>query len=263
MPTDTILARALSGETLSGVWDNHLHAGRSARFFSEGETMEKLLATMDRIGVAGGMISVLWNVDERVNPIEGVRAACAQAPSRLLGQLAPNPGLPGFRRTLDRLAGRECFRGVKLHPALHRRDFLCDDYAYAYALAAERRLPVLLHAWGEADVAAFDVMARRFPRTVFIIGHSGGERDASALAMTLAATHPNLYLDTACSFTYHGQIEEMVRVAGDTKILYGSDAIWNSMEAAVSRVALAAIPEESKRRILGENLLRILGEATP
>ena len=40
-------------------------------------------------------------------------------------------------------------------------------------------------------------------------------------------------------------------------MLYGSDAYWNSMEAAVGRILLAELTDEEKRQILGLNAKRL------
>ena len=105
----------------------------------------------------------------------------------------------------------------------------------------------------------FNEIAELYPNTVLVLGHSGGEEAAVKEAIRMAADHENLYLDTACSYVWQGAIEAMVSGATARKILFGSDAYWNSMEAAVGRVALANIAEEEKRLILGENAKRIYG----
>ena len=76
-------------------------------------------------------------------------------------------------------------------------------------------------------------------------------------AICVAANHANVYLDTACSYVWYGAIEAMVRGATAEKVLYGSDAYWNSMEAAIGRIALADISEKEQRLVLGENAKRI------
>ena len=89
------------------------------------------------------------------------------------------------------------------------------------------------------------------------MGHSGGEEDAARSAIEVAARHENVYLDTACSYVWYGAVEAMARGAGACKVLYGSDAYWNSMEAAVGRILLAELTDEEKRQILGLNAKRL------
>ena len=135
-------------------------------------------------------------------------------------------------------------------------DFECPEYQYVYAWAGERGFPVLLHTWGQ-EVLRFHKLAQSFPRTICILGHSGGEEDAVRSAIEVAARHENVYLDTACSYVWYGAVEAMARGAGACKVLYGSDAYWNSMEAAVGRILLAELTDEEKRQILGLNAKRL------
>ena len=67
-------------------------------------------------------------------------------------------------------------------------DFECPEYQYVYAWAGEREFPVLLHTWGQ-EVLRFHKLAQSFPRTIFILGHSGGEEDAARSAIEVAARH--------------------------------------------------------------------------
>ena len=224
----TLAQAARSGATLTGefVVDCHMHNARVAKFFSRFEHYRDLITQMNRIGVTCGVVSNLWTTGEHWQAYPEMLAACP------------------------------CFRGVKLHPVEHKMDFECPEYQYVYAWAGEREFPVLLHTWGQ-EVLRFHKLAQSFPRTIFILGHSGGEEDAVRSAIEVAARHENVYLDTACSYVWYGAVEAMARGAGACKVLYGSDAYWNSMEAAVGRILLAELTDEEKRQILGLNAKRL------
>ena len=122
---------------------------------------------------------------------------------------------------------------------------------------------MLLHVWGTADVAALAALACEYGGTDFIFGHSGGEEDAVAMAAKVASERDNIYLDTACSYVWQGAIEHMTSVAGAEKILFGSDAYWNSMEVAIGRVLFADISDEEKMMILGQNAKRLFRWGAP
>lgn len=238
------------------IVDCHMHNGRVANFFSRFECYQDLIAQMDRIGVNCGVVSNLWTTGEHWQAHPELLAMCKAHPGRFWGYLAPDPNRDNYRSEMEQFAQYPYFRGIKLHPVLHKRDFECSEYLYVYAWAGERKMPVLLHTWGQ-EVQRFYALARRFPQTVFILGHSGGEEDGVRNAIEVAASRENVYLDTACSYVWYGAIEAMVRGAGEKKILYGSDAYWNSMEAAVGRILLAELSEKEKRQILGLNARRL------
>ncbi len=254
----TLAQAARSGAALTGefVVDCHMHNARVAKFFSRFEHYRDLITQMNRIGVTCGVVSNLWTTDEHWQAYPEMLAMCETYPGRFWGYLAPDPHRDDHRTEMEKFAACPCFRGVKLHPVEHKMDFECPEYQYVYAWAGERGFPVLLHTWGQ-EVLRFHKLAQSFPRTIFILGHSGGEEDAVRSAIEVAARHENVYLDTACSYVWYGAVEAMARGAGACKVLYGSDAYWNSMEAAVGRILLAELTDEEKRQILGLNAKRL------
>ena len=253
----TLAQAARSGATLTGefVVDCHMHNARVAKFFSRFEHYRDLITQMNRIGVTCGVVSNLWTTGEHWQAYPEMLAMCETYPGRFWGYLAPDPHRDDHRTEMEKFAACPCFRGVKLHPVEHKMDFECPEYQYVYAWAGEREFPVLLHTWGQ-EVLRFHKLAQSFPRTIFILGHSGGEEDAARSAIEVAARHENVYLDTACSYVWYGAVEAMARGAGACKVLYGSDAYWNSMEAAVGRILLAELTDE-ERQILGLNAKRL------
>ena len=255
----TIAEKAMMGCPISDccIVDVHMHNARVANFFSRFDYYADLVRQMDAIGIDSGIVSNLWDTGEIWKTHPEILHMCDQFPGRFYGYLSPNPNTDGFKKELSQYAEYAVFIGIKLHPTVHMKDLLCQEYRYAYDFAAERGFPVLIHTWGIEDLLRFHDLAAEFPRTTLILGHSGGEEAALREAIRVAANHDNVYLDTACSYVWYGAIEAMVRGATAKKVLYGSDAYWNSMEAAVGRIALADISEEEKRLILGENAKRI------
>jgi predicted TIM-barrel fold metal-dependent hydrolase len=244
---------ALSGKTLENelVIDAHMHPHRLAKFFSPpdiGATVNK----MDRIGVKHGIFSKLYDI-ENLGRQEDVFRILEEYPGRFYGYITPDPHRDDFLKELEKWAKVPRFVGIKLHPSEAQKPIDCKEYLTAYAFGAERSLPVLMHTWGMADIAAVEKLVVNFPRTVLIIGHSGGERNAVEYAIRLARDYANVYLDTTRTFCYNNEIIKMIEGVTDRKILFGSDATWNSMEAAIGRILLEDIPDESKRRIIGQN----------
>ena len=250
---------ALSGNPLGGITviDAHMHSTRTSHFFSRFENGPDLLAQMDRIGVDSGILSDLWSFDSQWGTFDKLSKFCQGAPGRFFAYSSPHPDWEDFDAALSEQCRSPLVVGIKLHPVLHNKPFDCKQYLHACETGADHGLPLLFHTWGAADIEAITRLARQFQNTVFLIGHSGGEADAVKLAARRAAEYSNLYLDSACSFVWQGAIEYMASVAGAEKILYGSDAYWNSMEVAAGRILFADLPDEKKRLILGENALRV------
>ena len=171
----TLAQAARSGATLTGefVVDCHMHNARVAKFFSRFEHYRDLITQMNRIGVTCGVVSNLWTTGEHWQAYPEMLAMCETYPGRFWGYLAPDPHRDDHRTEMEKFAACPCFRGVKLHPVEHKMDFECPEYQYVYAWAGEREFPVLLHTWGQ-EVLRFHKLAQSFPRTIFILGHSGG-----------------------------------------------------------------------------------------
>ena len=66
---------------------------------------------------------------------------------------------------------------------------------------------------------------------------------------------PSVYLDTSGSVPDEGVIEMAVKVLGAERLLFGCDL---SLSASVGRIRSADLDEDSRRRILGGNMRRIL-----
>ncbi|HOQ29210.1 MAG TPA: amidohydrolase family protein, partial [Armatimonadota bacterium] len=131
-------------------------------------------------------------------------------------------------------------------------------YAGALSVANERRMPVLLHAWGAAsDFAAIRELAAKYPEASFLFAHSG-TGGAEAECIRLAREVPNAYLDLAYSQGPRGLVERLVAGAGAEKVLFGSDCYFFSMTQQIGKVLGADLSDGEKRKILSENALRIL-----
>jgi len=265
MTVDILTESAISGKPLSdfAVVDPHLHNCRVSHFFSRYDNGADMIEVMDRIGIDYGVLSDLWSVEEQWDSFEKLRDFCSLAPGRFYAYSSPHPDWGDFYTALSKQCADPLVTGIKLHPVVHEKPFDCKQYHYACEVGAEHNIPLLFHTWGIADIDAICALADKYPKTNFFAGHSGGEAAAVAYAVKKSAERDNLYLDTACSFVWQGAIEYMVKNAGAEKVIFGSDAYWNSMEAAIGRVLVAEIPEEAKILIIGKNALKLFNRIKP
>lgn len=90
------------------------------------------------------------------------------------------------------------------------------------AVLAQLELPALLHLGGEST-AAFDPVidiARRYPRTSFVLCGVGGDRNWAAAVGAVQRADVRLYLDTAGAQVEN--VTEAVRAAGVGRLVFGS-----------------------------------------
>jgi predicted TIM-barrel fold metal-dependent hydrolase len=247
----------------------------------------RFLERMDREGIEGAWIinytsKDLMGFTEEVNRY--VVEFCARDRSRLVpfGSVHPVVAEDGTPRSaadvadaMDRLAGTG-IRGIKLHPPhqLFRpdgyRDGTAPGLSALYEKAIEHRMPVMIHTGTSifpgarsrlGDPMPLDDVAVDFPDLVLVLAHAGRPLWMEE-CFFLARRHPNLRLDVSgippkALLEYFPRIEE---IAG--KVLFGTDWPGPGVPDPSRNIAdFRALPISgaSKRRILRENALEILG----
>jgi hypothetical protein len=163
-------------------------------------------------------------------------------------------------RCLDRGA-----RGIKLHPRAQR--FLLNDKRLApvFELAAERRVPILIHGGRGLPPIADDLsrLVEAYPQAQLIVAHAG-IADLGGLAGRLAG-RKGVYFDT--SVWSPVDLLDFFHQVPPEQILYASDypygrqpqALLNSLRTAVT----AGLDERQLRDMLAGNANRIAAGEEP
>lgn len=258
MSQDYFTRQAFAGAPLTGatVIDAHAHLGANPQFAFPDSSVAGLIATMDRIGVQMACVSsipAIYGSSDRGNA--EILAAVAQYPDRLFGYLVVDPGYP--ERVTAQLARglARGMRGIKLHS---HGGFAYDHphYQPVYEAAAARSMPLLAHTWSDAELDQLEAHFRTYPQINFLLGHSGAV--SREHYVRLGREYDNVFLELCFSVCPRGLVEYFVGEGMARKLLWGSDAIFMSMEQQIGRVVFAQIPEADKRLILGENATRAL-----
>jgi predicted TIM-barrel fold metal-dependent hydrolase len=156
-------------------------------------------------------------------------------------------------------------RGIKLHPRAERFTLDHPGLARVFALADERRLPVLVHAGrGIPALGRHAVEATgRHPGMRLILAHAG----ISDLAWIWreAPDHPNLFFDT--SWWSPADLQALLALVPPGQVLMASDAPYGSpVWAAVmtTRHALqVGLDAEQVRGVAGGQAVRIVNGEDP
>jgi predicted TIM-barrel fold metal-dependent hydrolase len=185
------------------------------------------------------------------------------APERFVSFCYVNPAHPDESLAeLDRCVGREGMVGVKLWVAVRASDPRVKAIAER-AVALD--VPVLQHAWikaggndpGEStpdDVAA---LGRAVPHARIIMAHLHGSR---LRGMDAIAGVPNVSAETGGSEPERGVVAEAVRRLGTRRVLFGSDATGRHFATSIAKVTGDGLSVAAQRRILWDNLARLLPE---
>jgi len=156
-------------------------------------------------------------------------------------------------------------RGIKLHPRAQR--FLLNDERLApiFALAAERRVPILIHGGRGLPPIASELAALvdRYPQAQLIIAH-GGIADLPALAERFAGK-AGVFFDTSVWSPI--DLLSVFRVFSPEQIVYASDYPYGQQPTSLLitlRTAKASgLDEEDLRGVLAGNANRIAAGEAP
>jgi len=241
---------------LKGIVDVHAHYGRGTGWPQWGGDADDLVEEMDRVGVEKMMVShnvVVTSSEPRWGNDE-VLKAMERYPERILGYAICCPkteqtGLTEIRRAVD--AGMS---GIKLHLSAGT-PYDSDLYEPVWAFAAERKLPVLLHTWGD-KIEGMEPTLSRWNDIPILLGHAGSGNLEGYVKV--ARNCPHVFLETCFSASPYGVVEYFVKELGAERIVWGSDAPWMSIGHQIGRVLFADISDADKETILVHNPHRIL-----
>jgi predicted TIM-barrel fold metal-dependent hydrolase len=234
----------------------------------------------------GNVATLLRQLDQagidRVLVVPGGMVDVRQMSRVLMGKVRPDPNIPNDQvyealdRHGDRVYGFVCVnpkagsaavrmledgfrhgcRGVKLAPIVHQFGFAEPVLGEVAAACGERGFPVYTHVLPQpgSTTADYAALARRWPRTNFILGHMGfGPGDADAI--DFAAESANLYLETSLG-NYLIMRDALDRL-GPGKLIFGSEFPLGHPRAELENVRL--LDPSAHEAILAGNILRLLG----
>jgi predicted TIM-barrel fold metal-dependent hydrolase len=251
------------------IVDAHAHSGYQNVIFTPETAVEQLLKRMDSLLLqyalhCGDMTALARDPRRRLSEWQ-VWYERAKGRIPFLGVFDPRRGeycLQALTEALS-LSG---FRGVKIHPTFHGVAAEDSSYEPAWRFAADHDLPILAHTWSPSShnppqalsaPERFEGWVRRYPRVVFVMGHSGGRGTGRFEAIRMAREHPSVHMDFAGDIYCHRYVERMTAAVPPEKVLFGSDWPWMDPRSHLSRVYLAAVTPEVKRMILRDNALRV------
>jgi predicted TIM-barrel fold metal-dependent hydrolase len=246
------------------VVDVHTHIGEDIDGMSGDR--DELLAIQRAYGIVRSFTFCLDEPDRH--------PAFTAANDRTLahGAAAPAELVPFVRLDLDETPIEEARRcldlgagGIKLHPRAQR--FLPDDPRLepVFGLAAERRVPVLIHG-GRGLPPIADSLARLLDRhcpPALIIAHAGIV-DLAAMARNFAG-RPGVFFDTSVWSAL--DLLDLYRLVPPEQVVYASDYPYgrqpNSLLLAVRTARAAGLDDHQLRAMLHDTGARIADGLDP
>jgi predicted TIM-barrel fold metal-dependent hydrolase len=246
------------------VFDAHVHLGHDIDGMVGAD--DELLSVMDRYGISRAFMFCMDEPDRHPSfraPNDRTLASAERSGDRLIPFVRLDLGeepIAEATRCLDLGA-----RGIKLHP--RAQAFLLDDERLApvFSLAAERRVPILIHGGRGLPPIADDLarLVAAYPETQLIIAHAG-IADLGAL-MARFAGKLGVFFDTSAWSPI--DLLDFFRQVSPEQVVYASDYPYGQQPAslliALRTARLAGLTEQQVRDMLAGNANRIADGLPP
>jgi hypothetical protein len=237
-------------------FDAHTHIGQNDPDGYKSQTSELLEA----LGLIGSRAAVFPMHEPGGYPRanDRVMAEARGSDGKLVAFCRLDPHAPGAAAEAERCLDTGA-RGIKLHPRAERFRLEEPETEPIFAVANERRVPVLVHAGRGIPALGRDAvdLCERYPGARIILAHAA----VCDLAWIWreAASHPNLFFDTA--WWNPTDLLTLFALVPPGQIVWGSDAPYGTplqstilafraaLQAGVSPEDLAVVGGEQMRRL--------------
>jgi predicted TIM-barrel fold metal-dependent hydrolase len=240
-------------------------------------TADELIDSMDRAGIDVSVVTNIgWTTHELcVETNDYILESIQRYPDRLVGFCSVQPlSLQAALDELERCA-RGGIRGVgEIRPDIQLLDLNDEEVMGPFTYVLNQLNLILLthssepvgHIYPGKGAVTPEVLypfIAAHPELTIVCAHWGGGLPFYALMPEVRKALANVYFDSAASpFLYNPKIySQVAAIAGDDKILLGSDWPLLAQDRLVKEVQSADLPDDSKEKILGGNAARLLGLA--
>ena len=217
------------------IIDTHVHIGNMLNFVM---TEEDVITSMDKNGIDHSIVSSInaAEFDHELRPVplkyqhsqleclDDVISFVKKYPDRLSAAVWVRPYMEKADYDLYKAINdnRKYIKAVKFHPYHSNVPFDSEVMEPFIELAQHYGLPAVVHTGGSDAASCTRVynMAKRFPKTRFVMVHMGLGTDNSE-AIELIGRLPNLYGDT--TWVPLKSTVRLIREVGVEKIMFGSD----------------------------------------
>lgn len=233
------------------VIDTHGHIGQDHWRPDYDASVEAVLRFLERAGGEVLYISSLEAIHgDVVAGNRKVEEAIRVHSDRLRGLLVINPWMGQDCLADIRNCRARGFCGLKPYPRLFGHQLSDPVMEPVLALAEELDLPMLCHSSAE-DLRR--VLKKR-PNFKMLAAHMSFEYEPKAW---LAREFPNTYLEISGAGVGLEDIVRAVEIAGEDKLVFGSDVNCHSLNFTMYPLLCSGLPERTIRKILWKNALRL------
>ncbi len=249
---DKLKEKCLKGEMPKvSLYDIHAHLGSTRDYPGFYSTTGEIIREMERIGIKKAIVFPLEVYGtEFSHSNDGIIDDCNKFPEHLIGFCMVNLNYP--QKVIEEEIER-CRKlgivGIKLIAQYQGYPDEGKNVEFVCEYANHHKMPILNHCWGSPEF--LEKLVRRYPSFHYICGHPLLEYTE------VVNKYENVWFCTGGIFRL-GEVEEMVRTMRNDRICWGSDFSDLHFGWTLGPILLAEIGEETKRMILGENMVQLL-----
>lgn len=260
-----IVKRALSGDIFNdlNIVDCHCHMGPWYSFYFPTADIHSMIEDAERVGVNTICIFPHASIscDYKLGNHEAAEAISAY-PAQVLGLITLNANKPDeISEEFNRYYSMPSFIGVKLHPSIHNYSLNSENAIQIYEKVRKHGGYITIHTWesdSRCNIEICESVIKEYSDIAFILAHAGGLRSGVEKSIDLINRYANAYIDTSGFEFSNIWIEEIVKKADITKIMFGSDYPFHDIRGGISRILFADMDDNVKTNILGENFRRMM-----
>lgn len=233
--------------------DIHCHIGKDVD--GKTQTISEILENMNVFNVKYSVIFPLNSEpkDGFKKENEQIASIMKQDPS-LIGFARLDPNHPDVLKEMKH-AKKIGLKGFKLHPKAQR--FHLDKIYDIYEKGTKLRLPFIIHSAHKQGLyqKQLNNVVPSFPTLTMILAHAGlGDQKP---VIDLVQQYDNAYVDISANHKHDMQL--VLLSAGAEKILFGSDAPYQSIEITLERLHLDWSSDRAIEQVMYKNAEKILG----
>jgi len=271
---DALTEAARNGKPLPcRIFDDHCHVLQDGGCSAGGALLmhrgdiDGMIELMRRVGIdKTAMMS--W-----AGPLSGdtdlgneiVANAVGRYPSELAGVATVRPELQSeeeIEATIRKYHVELRFPGLKPFP---RQTMDYDDTGYDswFRFANDNQLYMVFDPAtpGPSGTPVVEHLVQNYPDLGLHLDHCGKSWPYAKWAVDMVNRFPTVYAQLNYTLVTNGVIEYIVANVGHDRVLFGTDSPMRDPRPQVGWLAFTRLPEESKRKIFGENFERILQSA--
>ncbi|MBM7602182.1 putative TIM-barrel fold metal-dependent hydrolase [Metabacillus crassostreae] len=247
------------------IIDAHAHLSNTE--YGNIELYQKLMSEIgidQVVAVPGAMLDVRKMTEyitgraKPDNPVpdnQYIEKACHEN-KNIHGFICINPHDKDVEQQLEK-GKKQGFKGLKLSPLSHQFSFSSKGITSLASLCGDYDFPFYTHVVYSpgASTAKFIQLAKKFPKTKFIIGHMGfGPADQEALEA--AKSLDNFFLETSTGNFLH--IQESVKKVGSSKVIFGSEYPLSHPGIELEKIMKLNITDREREDIVSGNIKQLL-----